>query len=257
MRFTPEQWHARFQQQASWTRQARQYLLQRVGLSAMGRVLEVGCGTGAVLVELAQSCGGRLHGLDIRPEHLRLALSGVPGAFLVQGDAHCLPYAAGSFEATCCHFLLLWVRNPSGVVSEMKRVTQPGGAVLLLAEPDYSGRIDHPPALAMLGEWQRQALRRAGAKPDIGRELAGLLSQSGVEQIEWGVLGGSWSDPPEEQDWEMEWQVLRADLEQMPTLPPDETARLDALQELDRHAWGRRERVLFVPTFYAWGRVRA
>ena len=257
MRFTPEQWHARFQQQASWTRQARQYLLQRVGLSAMGRVLEVGCGTGAVLIELAESFGGRLHGLDIRPEYLHLTRSTVPGVFLAQGDAHYLPYAEGSFEATCCHFLLLWVRNPGTVVSEMKRVTQSGGAVLLMAEPDYGGRIDHPPELAILGNWQSRALHKAGANPSIGRELAGLLSQNGLVGIEWGVLGGSWSDPPEEQDWEMEWQVLRADLEQMPTLPPDETARLDALQELDRHAWGRRERVLFVPTFYAWGRVRA
>lgn len=256
MGFTPEQWHARFLQQAGWTRQARQFLLQRAGLSGRGRILEVGCGTGAVLAELGESYRGRLHGLDIRADYLQLARSAALGARLAQGDAHCLPYAGGSFEATCCHFLLLWVGDPRRVVSEMRRVTQPGGAVLLMAEPDYGGRIDHPPALATLGAWQSQALRRLGANPDIGRELAGLLSQNGVAQIEWGVLGGSWSNHPEEDDWEMEWQVLRADLAQIPGLTSDKKEEIEALQALDRQAWLRRERVLFVPTFYAWGRVR-
>lgn len=252
MSITPEGWHARFLQQAGWTRQARRYLLERIGPVEAGRVLEVGCGTGAVLAELGEGC---VHGLDIRLDYLQLARRNVPLARLAQGDAHHLPYAAGSFEATCCHFLLLWVPDPLGVVSEMRRVTQPGGAVLLMAEPDYGGRIDFPAELAALGEWQRQALRLAGANPDIGRELAGLLSQNGLADIEWGVLGGSWSGQPAPEDWEMEWRVLRADLEHIPNLLPEREAEIDALQELDRRAWGRWERVLFVPTFYAWGRV--
>lgn len=255
MSLTPAQWHARFLQQASWTRQARRYLLGRVALSESRRILEVGCGTGAVLPELGDHPLTNIHGLDIRRDYLQLAQENAPGAHLTQGDAHHLPYAAGSFEATCCHFLLLWVPDPLGVVSEMKRVTQPGGPLLLMAEPDYGGRIDYPLALAKLGEWQRQALRHAGANPDIGRELAGLLSQNGLADIEWGVLGGSWTNPPTEKDWKMEWQVLRADLEQMGDPSPDWREQINSLQELDRQAWGRRERVLFVPTFYAWGRV--
>lgn len=255
MSLTPAQWHARFRQQASWTRQARRYLLGRVALSESGRILEVGCGTGAVLAELGDHPLAKIYGLDIRLDYLQLAQEQAPGAILTQGDAHHLPFASGSFEATCCHFLLLWASDPLGVVSEMKRVTQPGGALLLMAEPDYSGRIDHPTALAALGAWQRQALRRAGANPDIGRELAGLLSQNGLVDIEWGVLGGSWSAPPTAEDWEMEWQVLRADLEQMGDPSPEWLQQINSLQELDRQAWGRRERVLFVPTFYAWARV--
>jgi len=254
MFLSPNEWHNRFSQQAGWTRQARQYLFSRLGLMSGSRVLEAGCGTGAVLSELAQSGASSWHGLDIRLEYLQLAQQHVPTAQLSAGDAHHLPYAEASFEAACCHFLLLWVRNPSDVVAELSRVTCPGGRVLLLAEPDYGGRIDYPYELAILGEWQSQGLTQAGANPQIGRRMGTLLSRAGLVEIESGVLGGQWRGAPAEEEWEMEWQVLRADLEQLPGILPGREADLAALQEIDRRAWQCGERVLFVPTFYAWGR---
>ena len=44
-------WHARYTQQANWTAQTRRYLYEKAGLSKTARVLEPGCGTGAVLVD--------------------------------------------------------------------------------------------------------------------------------------------------------------------------------------------------------------
>jgi len=254
MSLSPNEWHNRFSQQAGWTRQARQYLFSRLGLNSGSRVLEAGCGTGAVLADLAPPGESGLHGLDIRLDYLQLAQQHVPTARLAAGDTHHLPYAGGSFDAVCCHFLLLWVSDPLGVVAELSRVTCPGGKVLLLAEPDYGGRIDYPYELAILGEWQSQALTRAGANPQIGRRLSALLSRAGLVEIESGVLGGQWTGAPADSDWQMEWQVLRADLEQLPGVLPRREADIAALQEIDRRAWQSGERVLYVPTFYAWGR---
>jgi SAM-dependent methyltransferase len=254
MSLSADDWHARFSQQAGWTRPARQYLFSRLGLKPGSRVLETGCGTGAVLVELEHAAAGGLHGLDIRLDYLQLAQQHTPAARLTAGDAHHLPYANDSFDAACCHFLLLWVSEPGQVVAELARVTRPDGAVLLMAEPDYGGRIDYPYELAILGKWQGQALSRAGANPQIGRRLSALLSRAGLVQVESGVLGGQWAGAPSQGEWQLEWQVLRADLEQLPGLLPGRRAEIDALQEIDRQAWQRGERVLFVPTFYAWGR---
>jgi len=48
MSLTVAQWHQRFTQQATWTRQLRSYLYTQAGIESNCRVLEVGCGTGAL-----------------------------------------------------------------------------------------------------------------------------------------------------------------------------------------------------------------
>ncbi len=62
-------WHARFLQQASWTKDLRAYLFEQAGLARAQSVLEVGCGTGAILSDLQGEAA--IHGLDLDP--LRLA----------------------------------------------------------------------------------------------------------------------------------------------------------------------------------------
>jgi SAM-dependent methyltransferase len=248
MTLSPEEWHQRFRQQARWTHELRAHAYRQAGLDHAGRVIEVGCGTGAVLADFLGRAGLTSHGLDLSEVHLGQARRRLPGSILVKGDAHHLPYAGGVFDLALCHFLLLWVADPGRVVAEMARLVRSGGAVLLLAEPDYGGRVDHPEEMARLGALQREALRLQGAQPQMGRRLAGLLRQAGLEKVVSGVLGGSWTGPADPVELAQEWKVLRADL--AGTLSEGE---LDALQELDELARARGERVLFVPTFYAWG----
>lgn len=246
---TPPEWHARFAQQAGWTRELRVYLLERAGLGGDSQVLEVGCGTGAVLSSLSHTAVGAIHGLDIERKHLALARHHAPGAYLIEGDGHQLPYAGEVFDLTLCHFLLLWVAEPGQVLAEMARLTRPGGAVLALAEPDYGGRIDYPDRLTELGRLQAEALKRQGADPQIGRRLPALYQAAGLELIETGVLGGRWPGRTNEQEILAEWRVLRSDLGDVFS-----QEELDRLQTQDEAAWARGERVLYVPTFYAWGK---
>ena len=94
----------------------------------------------------------------------------------------CPTHAA--FDITFCHFLLLWVQHPLQALSEMQRVTRPGGFVLALAEPDYDHRLDTPASLTLLGRWQAESLRRQGADPGIGARLADLFRQTGLQIVE-------------------------------------------------------------------------
>ncbi|NOY97662.1 MAG: class I SAM-dependent methyltransferase [Chloroflexi bacterium] len=241
-------WHRRFTQQAGWTRELRAYLFRQAGLDRARRVLEVGCGTGAILADLPASAA--LHGLDLNLPRLTLARIHAPAASLANGDALALPYPSRTFDATLCHFLLLWAVDPLQALCEMARVTRPGGALLALAEPDYSGRIDQPPELSQLGQWQAESLRRQGADPDLGRGLAELFERAGIAPVETGTISRGESDPPAPDERALEWAVLESDLG---GFVPAEV--LSKMKELDETAWERGERVVYVPTYYAWGRV--
>lgn len=239
-------WHRRYLQQASWTASLRAHLFQKAGLATTDRILDLGCGTGALLADFPART--RLHGLDLSLPAVQQAHSHAPGAALVCADGLSLPYPAATFDLCFCHFVLLWVADPLRVVAEMRRVTRPGGWVLALAEPDYGGRVDYPSELSALGQWQSAALRSQGANPEVGRQLAGIFLEAGLTQVETGVLGGEWQHPAPAGETELEWEVLAADLARK--VP---SADLQKLKDLDQNAWKTGQRVLFVPTFYAVG----
>ena len=247
---SPGEWHARFEQQAAWTEQVRGYLLGRMNLAAGERIVEVGCGTGAISGRLNRATAASIYGLDINLAFLRQAQRQDRETHFCAGDALRLPYASGTFAAVVCHFVLLWLPDPAAALREMARVAKRGGAVAAFAEPDYGGRIDYPPALAELGQMQAAALRRQGAEPEMGRRLAGLFHDAGLARVETGLLGGLWQAPPPAEQQESEWATLEADLEG--EVPPE---RMAELRRVDAAAWQSGERVLFVPTFYAVGWV--
>lgn len=243
-----EEWHEWFVRQASWTRPTRLWLFRQARLAGASTVLEVGCGTGAVISEVAGMARASLVGLDIDGAMLAFARRRNPDVLWVQGDAHALPFPEASFDLVFCHFLLLWVRVPARAVAEMARVVRPGGYVLASAEPDYGGRIDFPPELARLGQLQALALREQGADPEVGRRLGAYFAAAGLRATV-GVMGGSWAVPAEpDEGFAAEWRVRREDLHGR--LSPDELQRLE---RVDAEALRSGERVLFVPTFYALG----
>jgi len=241
-------WHSRFLQQAAWTRDLRVTLFECAGLSRSRRVLEVGCGTGAILSDLVTPAA--INGLDMKFARLIDARMHVPGTALICGNALALPYPSEVFDITFCHFLLLWVRDPLKALLEMKRVTCRGGAVLALAEPDYNSRVDKPNTLAPLGQWQTESLQKQGADPGLGKRLGDLFREAGILPIEVGTLRQSETRVPSPVERDLEWAVLEADLADL--IPTQEMHRMKLL---DDRAWKRGERVLYVPTYFAWGKV--
>ena len=236
-------WHSRYLQQAAWTRDLRAYLFEQAGLAGVRRVLEVGCGTGAILRDLATPAA--LHGLDLEPASLAECKIHAPAVSLTCGDGHFLPYPDQSFDIVYCHFLLLWVHDPLQVVREMARV---GRSVLALAEPDYSQRVDEPAALKPLGEWQTEALRRQGANPSFGARLAETFYEAGIKLVETGpIQGGAVMRSAE--DWEKEWAVIEADLDGI--VSGEEIQKMKVLDEVARKDG---KRTLHVPTYFAWGK---
>ncbi|MCJ7693914.1 MAG: class I SAM-dependent methyltransferase, partial [Anaerolineaceae bacterium] len=146
-------WHRRFKQQATWTANLRQYLLNIANLEPGSKILDVGCGTGALFSDF-DPVNSTLVGLDIDKSSLLFAkeLAQKPG--LICGDGYRLPIRSGSFDLVFCHYLLLWCKDPLAILKEMHRVTKKGGMVMCFAEPDYTSRIDHPEEFRRLGRLQ-------------------------------------------------------------------------------------------------------
>jgi SAM-dependent methyltransferase len=93
-------------------------------------VLDVGCGTGAILKRLGNP--EKNVGIDLAPEAISFCrergLNNVR-----QGDICALPFADASFDAVICSSVLYhqWVGDVEGAVREMHRVLRPGGTLLI------------------------------------------------------------------------------------------------------------------------------
>ena len=249
-------WHKRYLRQASWTRELRGYLLQQAGITRSRRILEVGCGTGAILQDLApagRAEGGRqpaVHGLDISSQVLTQCRAHAPGALLTRADAQSLPFRPQIFEITFCHFLLLWVKDAPRVLHEMRRVTQRGGHVIAFAEPAYNERTDLPASLARLGGLQQRSLIQQGADPTVGSRLARMFQDAGLRIVESGSLSQWQPSAVDDDTFTSEWEVLQEDLKGFAS-----EVELDGWMEEDDRARRQGARLLHVPTFFVLAQV--
>ena len=240
-------WHRRYLQQAQWTHDLRAYVFKKAGLDHASHVLEVGCGTGAILSEFPTQFP--LYGLDIDFAALTQCRVHAPAASLTQGDALKLPYVNQIFDIVYSHYFLLWVPDPLQALLEMKRVAKSGAFIVAFAEPDYTARVDEPSELALLSKWQTESLQRQGADPGLGARLADLFFRVGINLQETGTIQNTNHELSQE-EWETEWAVIESDL--MGFLPEEE---IQKMKKLDEQAWTHGQRRLYVPTYFAWGQV--
>src|SRR5687767_11255742 len=135
---TPEQ--ERLVQQAEHWRQ--RLIRDGTKLGPGTRLLEVGCGVGAVLAVLGQEFPGiRLTEVDIERRQLEFARGHLQRseveATLVQADALALPFGDESFDHVWMMWFLEHIADPPAVLREAKRVLVARGAITAI-EVDYS-----------------------------------------------------------------------------------------------------------------------
>jgi SAM-dependent methyltransferase len=105
-------------------------LLLSMPLEGTRRVLDLGCGVGALLPHLREAAAGALVvGLD-RTEGM-VGLARADFARLV-GDAAELPFHDGAFDAVTMAFMLFHLPEPSAGLAEVRRVLRPGGTLGVL-----------------------------------------------------------------------------------------------------------------------------
>jgi SAM-dependent methyltransferase len=130
---------------------------------AGSRVLDLGCGDGAIAAAFA-GAGGRVVAMDLDPwrvDNTRRLADDQPGARLdvVSADGHRLPFARDAFDLVILSDLIEHVKDPGRVMEEVTRVLAPGGAVYVsvpnrlslvnvVSDPHYN-----VPAVGVLPRW--------------------------------------------------------------------------------------------------------
>ena len=116
-------------------------LHQHLSKRPLGRVLDIGTGTGR-MIELFADKAKQFVALDSSAEMLRLArakLAGLPNAATIQahtdivlGDFNQLPFANAAFDTILFHQVLHYAQTPDHVLGEAARVLAPGGRLIIV-----------------------------------------------------------------------------------------------------------------------------
>ena len=188
------------------------------------RLLEVGCGVGAVLAVLGQEYPGiELFGVDIEPKQLAFARghlerAGVE-ATLRQADAVALPFADGSFDHVWMMWFLEHVADPPAVLREARRVLTSGGAITAI-EVDYSTCTAAPstPGMEALFRAMVQGMAASGWS-DAGTRLPGWLREAGFRAVDVGERPFQWQDEDLQRQAHYAADVLESALPALAHLP--------------------------------------
>ena len=113
-----------------WSTRLAAPFLEFSGIQPGWRVLDVGCGTGALTAALAER-GSTAVGIDASETYLAAARRRRSGPSITyeQGDVRRMPYPDALFDACVSTLVLDIIPEFDQVVREMRRVTRPGGVV--------------------------------------------------------------------------------------------------------------------------------
>jgi ubiquinone/menaquinone biosynthesis C-methylase UbiE len=217
------------------------------------RILDVGCGTGTAEASLARMRVSQLQmvGVDLVVDRLREADAAARGmnstAIYAAADACKLPFADGTFDSAFCVAVLQHIRDVARAVSELARVTRPGGRVLVV-EPDNAARywfssLESGMVAADLGRRFFASLASArGELPAsaIGPMIPGVFGAHGIEPLSVHLFPVSvahlGSPPP------ALWESRRTAVTEAIAKAPDESLRrlgtdyLKAIEQYGRDA---------------------
>ncbi|WP_067650164.1 class I SAM-dependent methyltransferase [Nocardia harenae] len=106
-------------------------VLAAVRLTGAEDLADIGCGDARFLARLsAGGHAGRLVGVDTAPAMIAAA-NAVPGVDGVPGDIRALPFGDDEFDVCTARHMLYHVPDPPAALRELRRVTRPGGTVVL------------------------------------------------------------------------------------------------------------------------------
>jgi SAM-dependent methyltransferase len=164
-------------------------LADLAGVRAPQRVLDVGCGPGALTAELVTRLGtDAVTAVDPSEPFVAAARERHPGVDVRRAGAEDLPFADATFDAALAQLVVHFMRDPVAGLREMARVTRPGGAVAACVW-DHAG--ERSPLTAF---WRGVRSSDPGARDESALpgaragHLAELFAAAGLDEVEDAAL---------------------------------------------------------------------
>jgi len=163
-----------------------------------GRALDVGCGAGELVVELAAR-SWLVDACDVSDEMLAIVRDRrLSRLRLHNADVYALPFEDGAFDLVTALGVVPWLHSPRRGLSEIVRVTRPGGAVIVTA--DNRRRLTHmldprrTPLLSFVRRPLRPLRRRRHGSAGLHRQhdlrqFLTLLADTGLEVLSARTVG--------------------------------------------------------------------
>lgn len=113
-----------------WSQALAPQLVEFAGIDAGQRVLDVGCGPGALTSELVTRLGpSGVAAVDPSASFVTAAQGRNPGVDVRLAAAESLPFRDGTFDAALAQLVVHFMADPVVGITEMARVTRPGGTI--------------------------------------------------------------------------------------------------------------------------------
>ncbi|MBA3364590.1 MAG: class I SAM-dependent methyltransferase [Actinobacteria bacterium] len=158
-------------------------------VNAGQKVLDVGCGPGALTAELVRRLGpDAVAAVDPSESFVSAARARHPGVDVRLSAAEDLPYPDGAFDATLAQLVVHFMTDPVAGLAEMARVTRPDGVVTACVW-DYAG--ERSPISAF---WQAARELDRGVEDESGLagarsgHLSELFEAAGLRRIKEAAL---------------------------------------------------------------------
>jgi SAM-dependent methyltransferase len=209
-------------------------LADLAGVTGSWRVLDVGCGPGALTAELVGRVGpGNVTAVDPSEPFVEAARARHPGVAVMRASAEALPFADSSFDAALAQLVVHFMAVPVAGLREMARVTRPGG-VLAASVWDFGGERAPISPFWAAARTIDPDIRDESHLPGVrDGDLEALFAAAGLGDIEATTLGAEVAYPHFEDWWEPYTRGVGPGGAYVTRLEPD---RLEAVREACRRA---------------------
>jgi len=201
----------------------------RAGVAAGQRVLDVGCGPGALTAELVGRAGAdAVSAADPSAPFAAAVRQRLPGVDVRLAPAEALPFPDGAFDAALAQLVVHFMTDPVAGLREMGRVTRPGGVVGACVWDHAGGRGPLTPFWRAVRDLDPAASDESGLAGAREGHLAQLFAQAGLGRAQASTLTVRAGYPSFGQWWEPYTLGVGPAGAYLASLPPD---RRSALRE--------------------------